>query len=274
MNEIKLSKMINLDNLYDFKLHAARYNGDVEPLDVFLTNPEDWFYWNTWRNSRDDFSRDYIFSLINFYPEPNTWLFGGIFKVLTRSDVSDSNSYEIEEIEKYNQFVGRLKIHLPKVPRGRAFYLENYYDSMLISEVLKEPYSGEVFPGYQNVSIDFKSLDLIVKTEKKDWKATLENVKGIYVIFDRMNGKKYVGSAYGESGIWSRWKCYVETGHGWNDSLVNLIQEHGLNYAKDNFRVTLLETMSMNSQDSDVIHRENYWKDALLSRGNFGYNSN
>jgi hypothetical protein len=30
----------------------------------------------------------------------------------------------------------------------------------------------------------------------------LENVKGVYLIVDKSNGKMYVGSAYGDTGIW------------------------------------------------------------------------
>jgi hypothetical protein len=36
----------------------------------------------------------------------------------------------------------------------------------------------------------------IDKQGKADWKAALENVKGVYLIVDRSHGKMYVGSAY------------------------------------------------------------------------------
>jgi len=100
------------------------------------------------------------------------------------------------------------------------------------------------------------------------------NVKGVYLIVDKNNGKKYVGSAYGDGGIWSRWSCYMGTGHGWNDELTKLIQKEGMGYAMENFRLSLLEHRSMKTDDNVIIQRESFWKEALLTRGCFGYNKN
>ena len=100
-------------------------------------------------------------------------------------------------------------------------------------------------------------------------------MKGIYVIVDRSNGKKYVGSAYGEGGIWSRWSTYVYSdGHGYNDELVDVISENGVQYARDNFQFALIETLSMKCDQDTVIHRESFWKEVLLTRSEFGYNKN
>ena len=124
------------------------------------------------------------------------------------------------------------------------------------------------------MSVEFSELCSIFKNRREDWKLALQNVKGVYLIADKSNGKKYVGSAYGESGIWSRWACYVGTGHGWNDELTKLISERGFEYAAENFSVTLLEYRPMKTSDSEVIQRESFWKNALLSRGKLGYNKN
>ena len=83
----------------------------------------------------------------------------------------------------------------------------------------------------------------------------------------------YVGSAYGDSGIWARWACYIGTGHGWNDEMVKLINEKGIEYARQHFKFTLLEFRSMNTDDHIIQEREQFWKRILLS-GTFGYNKN
>ncbi len=83
----------------------------------------------------------------------------------------------------------------------------------------------------------------------------------------------YVGSAYGETGIWSRWGCYIGTGHGWNDELTKLIKIYGIDYARQNFQFSLLEYRSMKTDDNVIIEREQYWKRVLLT-GTFGYNRN
>ena len=83
----------------------------------------------------------------------------------------------------------------------------------------------------------------------------------------------YVGSAYGEAGIWSRWCCYIGTGHGWNDELTKLIKQFGIDYARENFQLSVLEHMPMRTDDSKIINREKHWKQVLRTR-EFGYNKN
>lgn len=98
-------------------------------------------------------------------------------------------------------------------------------------------------------------------------------MKGVYLICDKSNGKKYVGSAYGDAGIWSRWACYIGTGHGWNDELTKLVCEKGINYARNNFTFSLLEIMTMTTPDKSILDRESFWKNVLLTREH-GYNKN
>lgn len=272
---IKLSAIIPISKLAEYKLHlACRNDKNQQPLDVFVRSRKEWERWNAWRSQKDDFNREYIFSLIDFYHEPGIWLFGGVYKVLSRGTEKNNYSYQVKLVESSQAFIGRLKVRLKRPSRSRAFCLENYYEALVISEILKECYSGEAFCGYENINHDFRRLEMIIRNGKQDWKAALENVKGIYLIMDKSNGKKYVGSAYGDSGIWSRWSCYIDTGHGWNDDLTKLIKQEGIEYAQSNFQISLLEYRSMKTDDKIIIERETYWKDVLLSRGEFGYNKN
>ena len=71
-------------------------------------------------------------------------------------------------------------------------------------EILRERYSGRSFPGYEDIDLSFEELETLTKNERLDWKGAPESVKGIYLIADTITGKRYVGSAYGDFGIWSR----------------------------------------------------------------------
>ena len=95
-----------------------------------------------------------------------------------------------------------------------------------------------------------------------DWKGALENIKGVYVIFDDSNGRKYVGAAYSTSGIWARWSVYAGTGHGWSDELTKKIASKGIGYARRHLRFTLIEYFSMKTDDNIVVQREAFWKEA------------
>lgn len=248
--DIPLSQIIAIDNLQDYKIHFAVWNRTDQPLDVFVRDREDWEDWNRWRGGRDDFNRKYVFSLIRFYPQAQKWLFGGIFEVVKRNN----DSYVIKSLDEYKDFVGRLLIHHsgPGV-QGRAFKMENYFADLKVSQIFERCYGGEAFCGADAIVHGFAQLELIFMQNKLDWKSALENVKGVYLITDTSNGKMYVGSAYGDTGIWSRWSCYIASGHGWNEGLKDVINKHGLDYARKNFLFSLLEIFTMKTDDQLVI---------------------
>jgi hypothetical protein len=266
--DIGVSSVMPISNLNEYKIHFAVWNGAEQPLDVFVRDPDEWKGWNSWRGGRDDFSRRFIFSLIRYYHQPDKWLFGGIFEVSERK----VDSYTVVLLDLYREYIGRLIIQYPGPGvRGRAFYLENHFGELILAQILEKPFEGEAFAGYENVEHSFSQLETIIRQSKADWKAALQNVKGVYLITDRSNGKMYVGSAYGDAGIWSRWTCYINTGHGWNDQLTKLIALKGMEYAREHFYLSILEFRSMRTDDQAIIDREQYWK-RVLQTCEFGYN--
>ena len=274
--EIKVTDILHLEEFGNYKLHLGGKNTDgYHPLDIYLEDEEEWKRWNEWRNPenfKNEWNRDYIFSLIQFYPKQNTWLFAGIFKVIDRPE---KDNYVIEEVESYKKYDGKLLLNFERYQgmRGRSFLLEAYIDSMTVNQIFEYKYTGEVFPGYDNINHDFSDLEKIFKLEKSDWKTALENVKGVYLLTDKETGKSYVGSAYGDAGIWSRWSNYINTFHGWNDQMVSLVSKKGEKYIRENFKFSILEIHGMYASDDQIRQRESYWKEKLMTREH-GYNSN
>ena len=126
----------------------------------------------------------------------------------------------------------------------------------------------------------YSQLEDIIKNEDAIWKAKLESVNCIYCIFDINNGKKYIGSTYGnnkqsETGIWNRWKYYIDTeGHG-DDAELKKIFDADNNYPKNNFRWMILEILPINITSKEAIMRENVYKEKFMTRDKrFGYNQN
>ena len=268
--DIPVNKILPIANPREYKIHFAVWNKVEQPLDVFVRDRDQWTEWNSYRGKRDDFNRRFIFSLIRYYHQPDKWLFGGIFEITSRG--TDSNTVNL--VTLYEEYVGRLLIYYPGPGlRGRAFKLENHFNELKVAQIYEKSFEGEAWCGYENVEHRFSQLEAIIKQNKPDWKSALESVKGVYLIVDKTNGKIYIGSAYGDSGIWSRWVCYIDTGHGWNDELTKLIKINGIDYARKNFQFSILEFRSMKTDDQTIIAREQYWKRALQSNV-FGYNKN
>jgi len=267
---IYLEQIWPIGNLEDFKIHFARWNGHSQPLDVWTRSQDEWRGWQEYRPGRNDFNRKYIFSLVHFYHETDIWLFGGIYRVLERR----SDRYVVELDDMGRQFSGRLKLYSPYRLRTTRTLMERHYQDFQITEILREGYSGRRFPGYGEIDLSFGELEALVRNERPDWKSALETTKGVYLITDTNTSRRYIGSAYGEDGIWSRWRAYVETGHGGNVELRKIVKQHDFDYCREHFRFSLLEDRRPGTTDDVIIARENYWKRILLTRGEHGLNLN
>lgn len=284
MKKIQLRDIWPIDDVQDYKVHFGCSNKDgVRPLDEWVCNSKKWEGWQKSYLGRNDFNRAYIFSLMDFYPEKDIWLFGGIFRVIglrVTGPHKKDKEYEVEPEERGKQFIGRLKLRRRldrNDGRARRVNLEGHYDEFVVSAILAEPYSGRTFPGYEGVDIPFGELESLMRRDRSDWKTALASVNGVYLITDENDdniGKHYVGSAYGEQGLWGRWKNYVETGHGGNQGLRRVTGEDGVGYARRHFRFTLLDFFAFKTPKEVVLSRETFWKEVLLTRGKYGLNEN
>ena len=267
---IMLREIWPIENTCDYKIHFARWNGRHQPLLVWARDAEEWKEWQQYRPGRNDFNRPLIFALMQFYHESDAWLFGGIYQVLARHD----DRYDVELTEYGESLIGRLKLGSPYRERTTRVKMEVHYDSLKVLEILREPYTGEVFPGYEGIDISFQELETLVHNDRPDWRIALESVKGVYLVTDTNTSKGYVGSAFGEQGVWSRWSDYINTGHGGNVELRNLDSNGGLDYYRAHFRFALLEHRLSKTPNNIIQDRERYWKRILLTLGEHGMNRN
>lgn len=268
---IKLKSILPDFNPEEYKIHFAKTAYGVEPLDVYIESFERWKGWNSSSSGKNSFNRKYIFSLISFYPEENTWLFGGVWRVVSRN-MRKHHPYEIELVSSFKPLIGRLKISYEYKNRATRVKMENHLDGMVVKEILPEPYFYE-FPGYDNLDISFKQLQLIRERGNSEWRDKL-SVKGIYLITNTNNNMKYVGKADGAYGIWQRWKQYASNGHGGNVYLIDLVETKGFDYVQKHYKFTLLEPIFKEDEER-INEREDYWKRVLLSRNEkYGYNGN
>lgn len=140
---------IEANELVKYKVHLACWDGKNHPLDVCSRNWNSWVDWNEYRGEKDRFNREYIFSLMQYYNEPNKWLFGGIFCVVKRFDDHEDTTvgYQVALTALHKELIGRLIIDFDNTAiRNTSLLLENYYNDFVVSEILKTTFGEIIVP--------------------------------------------------------------------------------------------------------------------------------
>lgn len=131
------------------------------------------------------------------------------------------------------------------------------------------------FTSYYDTVLTFGQLKAVIDSPLDNpWHTALKSVNCIYLITDKQTGKHYVGSTYGNLGIFGRWQSYVRTnGHGDNSYLKKILHSDS-KYAENHFQWSILEILPINITADQAVDRENIYKQKLMSRTPFGYNEN
>ena len=129
------------------------------------------------------------------------------------------------------------------------------------------------FPGYDKVILSYAELKEIISDNilYENWHTALSSIYAIYLIVDTSDGKQYVGSAYGNDGLLDRWKCYVNTGHGGNKQIRDLICYTPNRF--EHFQFSILQILPKTIAPEEVIIIESLYKKKLKTK-EFGLNMN
>ena len=277
---LDMLKTRGFDTNSSFKL--VRHKSTNHPIEKLIDN--DLFEQYQCVNKKERFECDFVISFIG--KESTKALFWGVYKVsgkikadkanLTKEyknefptdDFKLMNYYLLKKQKAYEDLEQRIIIDWGK---GTKAWVQNKCDKGIIE--IKPMGFVEDFSGYLDFVLPFKKLEQIVNNSDANyvWVNKLSSVYGIYLILDRKTGKQYIGSAYGENGIWGRWKKYIKTGHGGNDLLINLLKDN--EKYKYNFQFTILQILPSNLKSEEIIEYETLYKEKLGSRV-YGLNKN
>jgi hypothetical protein len=251
------------------KVHLAVDNGRENLLDLYFEGT--FKEWQSVQNKRN-FQRLYILSLIRLERD-DLWLFAGVYQ----SDgidktIKDSICYRTELTDICVDLIGRLVIQYKRKGRNSYPNGESLIDCASVYEIKPEPLVFSEFKNFKEVQLSRQQLELLFHHEYPSWKSALSSVSGVYLLSDLSSGQLYVGSAYGEEGLWSRWSNYAENYHGGNSELKRLFKSGG-SEAFNKFGYSILETCDIDLPPNSVIAIENRWKDKLLTR-QYGFNKN
>lgn len=266
------------------KFNMRDGGGRGEAWDFLLDDPDAWLNMSRWRTEQANNNMGnarHLLSFAQYYPYgPQYFIFGGAFEVHTiKPDRIDDYGYDLTPLPLHTDYIKRLIIKLER-PLGRNVYLRRYETvqgklNPEIYELAPDTKLG-TFPGYQNVRLQHRELQRIIKNDEPSWKDALSSVKGVYVITDLSDGRLYVGSASGEAnGLWQRWSGYAHLKNltGGNRELEQLRQTHGDAHIIGNFQYSILEIFDPKTKADTMLKRESFWKQALDSRAH-GMNLN
>lgn len=276
MAKIMLNDLLHFDaaEVPNVRVKFNISNGYDDPLDLYKTNPDEvnvtWFLWH---DDRRYFNVGQT-AICLLKLRGDQWLLTTIKKITRLLNVTDGVGYDADEVKEYEQYFGRLVVeyHNPCRTMGRKY--ENVMDELEVVQILNEQYTGNEFPGYENVRLSYPLLKNIVDRQLPGWVDALRNQKAVYLITDTKTGKMYVGSATSQTGmLLQRWSSYAADGHGGNVELRELVKQQGFDYVKDNFQYSILENYNARMDDGYILKRESWWKETLCTRTH-GYNKN
>ncbi len=211
--------------------------------------------------------------IISFIAERNRYAkFVGVWEVLSKHKKKIKGyAYETKAISGFEDLRARLIVRWGEGTRSWAQWLHSRGDKEIV-ELLPPNYVME-FPGYYKVMLSYAQLSSMVShpDSNREWERMLSSVSGIYILLDRHSGLQYVGSAYGNGGIWARWRNYVRSPSGGNVRLKKLLAANPDRYRQ--FQFSILRVLEPDATKDEVIEQESLEKHKLGSRV-FGLNDN
>ena len=129
-----------------------------------------------------------------------------------------------------------------------------------------------IFDSYADVMLNYSELKAVIYGNDEVWKRSLQSVNCIYGIVDKSNGRIYIGSTYGATGIYGRWKDYADnTGKWYGVELKKWIKDNPDHIHK--LQWIILEVLPLKVSEEKAVRRESFYKEKFCSRL-YGYNKN
>lgn len=176
--------------------------------------------------------------------------------------------FDLESTNLLKDYEGRLTIDWGG--STRMWHQKGTTEKPIVSIQADEK---KVFAGFERLILTYDELKEIIlnPTVYEAWHTALSSVNAIYLIVDRESGKQYIGSAYGKDGLLGRWSCYVNSLHGHNKRMKELICTYPERYR--HFQFSILQILPKTMTEDEVIQTESLYKKKLLTIP-FGMNDN
>ncbi len=145
---------------------------------------------------------------------------------------------EAQDDASYGKYFGRLvlRYHNPCRTMGRTY--ASVMDELEVLEILNDQFTGEDFPGYENVRLSYRQLKNVIDQHLPGWIAALQNQKAVYLITDNKTVIYMFALPTSQTGmLLQRSSNYIADGHGGNESIKRARKKAGLRLCKRKFPV-------------------------------------
>ena len=191
-------------------------------------------------------------------------------KYIGRLLIGSKGYLELKPLKELEELINRVEIDY----EHKQGWSRTSFDEVTISALYPKENFRKVkeFTSYENVYLSYEELKEIVDNGYLDYKLPLKSINAIYMIVDKSSGKQYIGSAYGEDGLYGRWHSYIYTeGTGNNLMLEELKIKNEKHYI--NYTFHILRVLPKSISIDEVIKLETKYKDMYLTKI-YGLNKN
>ena len=160
--------------------------------------------------------------------------------------------FDLPATSIYAEWKGKLIVRWP--PPERSWWRRAHKNVLGVEAIVEQSVLTAAMPPWNEMVFDWNEIEILPTS----WRAVLSQWRGFYLIFDKSDGKFYVGSASGTENILGRWMNYATSQHGGNRLLKS----------RDpmNFSFSMLERVSPDMTSENVVRLENTWKQRFLAR--------
>ncbi len=156
--------------------------------------------------------------------------------------------FNLRRMDRLSDLCGRHQI---APPAGRTYVRIASNLNADIKAISQESILIPPPPAWNDFIVDSATI----RTLPISWRTKLEGWRGIYLIVDETDGKRYVGSAYGLENIYGRWSEHVAHDRG---ITIELRLRNPVN-----FRFSILELVAPTMGVDEIVMIENNWKNRL-----------
>ena len=158
---------------------------------------------------------------------------------------SEYQHFDLRLTATLSEWSGRLIVNWP--PPEVGWFKWASKSAFRVHAITEDSLLVKRISHWKEVSLTCDAL----KVCPEAWKAELRRWRGIYFIFDTVQAKGYVGSAYGDKNIWQRWSTHARRG---GDAKKLKLSD------PRNFVFTILEVTNHEMSVDEIVKIESNWK--------------